>query len=124
VLPFPVFYERHPDFPSLTALSYPLCFDNHAKPSSRISFPLITIQNAPGVVLVSLTKGSFSSQDSGIAPVSPAFATLAKTPGVYPNYSRIGTHSPPALLSLLTPLRQYLRIFRATVFLLEGIPNA
>jgi len=76
-----------------TPLSYPLCFDNHAKPSSNISFVFIFIQNTWGVAWVYLTTGSFSS-------LSPVFATLTKTTGVYPNYSQSGTHSSSPALPL------------------------
>ena len=71
-----------------TPVGHPLCFDTLPKPYSRNLFSFIFLQNAPGVVWVRPTRGGFPS-------LSPAFATLTGTTGVYLNYSQSGTRSLP-----------------------------
>jgi hypothetical protein len=94
-----VFVSPQHDLLAVAPISYPLYFDTPAKPYSHNSFLLKTIQNARGVVLAFLTKGLFFFLDLRFAPVSPVFATLTKTWGVYPNYSQLGTRPCKLLLS-------------------------
>jgi hypothetical protein len=87
-----VFVSPQHDLLAVAPISYPFYFDTHAKPYSRNSFLLKAIQNAPG-------WGYLGRSSPISAPVSPVFATLTKTSGVYPNYSQFGTRPCKLLLS-------------------------
>jgi hypothetical protein len=76
--------------PFRNPVPYPLCFELHAKPSSHISFVLITIQNHRGWGWPASSSLQLSACYLNSAPLSPVFATLTKTTGVYPNYSHNG----------------------------------
>jgi hypothetical protein len=108
-------------FASITAAGSPanpvshlLCFDIHAKPFSRIPFPLITIQNRRGggwgfFVTQPLTPFAssafalllhyFAAEHSSSLVLSITSALFAQTPGVYPSRQEIA-----AAKSCIAPL--------------------
>jgi GTP-binding protein len=112
-----MFAAFRPEFFPVSRSSHLLCFDNYAKPSSRISFVLKTIQNHPvwGYHAIRATRSrQVNPNELNSAPLSPAFATLRKTTGVYPNYSQSGTppfsSAPVSLFDFATPLTLHSKV--------------